>query len=102
MGFIARHPVFSAKDPRRAWAVRKAMRHHQTYVPECEFCGRSPIHVHHITPISVAPEKAADFANMLSLCPRCHLTVGHGGNWRHYVENAAQLCEVARIRRRES
>ena len=69
--------------------------------PICEFDGKTvKTHVHHIIPISEAPELAADKSNMISLgAKRTHLAVGHANNYKHHVENVRELCETARINR---
>lgn len=40
----------------------------------CQLCGtcKKRMHAHHIKPIRLAPEKALDLANGLTVCPRCH------------------------------
>jgi 5-methylcytosine-specific restriction endonuclease McrA len=70
-------------------AARKAMEAHRRAFPACVACGASPVEVHHIVPVAVAPEAAADPDNLLSLCERCHIVHGHAGDpaCRRYVEN---------------
>lgn len=100
MDFLLRHPGFTVKSPRKAWSTRKAMKAYALLNPKCEYCGCTPIHVHHIEPISEAPERAADPRNMLSLgSKRCHLVIGHAGNWRHHVKNVLQMCFAVDIDR---
>jgi hypothetical protein len=67
--------------------------------PVCEYDGRStPVHVHHVEPISFAPERAADPTNFISLGgKRNHLVVGHAGRWRQYVANVRALCAAVRV-----
>lgn len=73
------------------------MREYRESNPACAFCNnsrkRKPKHVHHLEPISYAPEKAADPDNFETLCGKsCHIVVGHGGNWKNYVRNCKELC----------
>jgi len=102
MTFLARNAVFAVTNPRKAWATRKAMNKHRKAHPNCEYCGRKPIHVHHIVPVSKAPIFAADPDNFISLCgKRCHITIGHAGNWKHYVFNVVTICDAVTINKRE-
>jgi hypothetical protein len=102
MTFLARNAGFAVKNPRKAWATRKAMNKHRKAHPSCEYCGRSPIHVHHVAPVRVAPELAADPENFISLCgKRCHITIGHAGNWRHHVWNVGLICDAVRINKED-
>ncbi len=62
--------------------------------PTCAVCGaKSNISngnkndVHHILPVSVRPDLAADTNNLVTLCRRHHFWVGHAGNWRTYNTN---------------
>ena len=48
---------------RRRWLMR---------YPSCARCGMAGEEVHHIAPRSVAPERAYDWTNLLTLCRRCH------------------------------
>ena len=71
------------------------MRKHKKSNPTCAFCGKGKgLHTHHIESIQFAPERAADPTNFLSLCgKRCHITIGHGGNYKQYVHNVQKICE---------
>ena len=31
---------------------------------------------------------------------RVHLTVGHGGNYKDYVANVSEICDMVQIRKR--
>ncbi len=98
MNFFFRHPVECIGHPRRAWATVKAMRQYRFEHPLCEFTNRPGVHVHHIEPIQYAPERAADPTNFISLAgKRVHLTIGHGGNFKDYVENVREICDMVRI-----
>jgi hypothetical protein len=99
MNFFFRQPGYCLKNPRKAWATRKAMQAYRKEHPVCEWSGRpGPVHVHHVQPIQYAPELAADPENFVSLAgKRVHLTVGHAGNYKDYVENVKALCKLVRV-----
>ncbi len=97
--FVVRNPSYVTKNARKAWATRKSMNafRDKPENAECGWCGRSKkLEVHHIQPVSVAPDIAADHNNMIMLCrkPACHQVVGHDGDFgRRYVENVKELCD---------
>ena len=98
--YVTRNPVGVTEGARRAYSTAKVMREYRNDLRRrdlffCRWCGSSSsLHVHHILPISVAPERADDADNLLPLCADCHLHVGHGGNWRDYIENVRDLCRI--------
>ena len=72
--------------------------------PDCEWCGTSGkvlnrIETHHIIPCAVAPDKAVDAGNMVSLCRRCHCAVGHVGDpaMRRYLANIRAVMAAREI-----
>lgn len=92
------------EDVRSLPAVRKNMITYKKLHIECECYGRTKkVQVHHILPVSVRPDLAADPRNFISLCgkPHCHLIDGHGGNFKDYVPNVREVCELKQIRRRK-
>lgn len=103
-GLARRNPSWVTQNAREAWATAKAMKVYRRENPACEFCGDARrIQVHHIEPVSVAPERAADIDNMISLCAkRCHITLGHAGNYKNYVENCELLASQARVIKTEA
>jgi hypothetical protein len=60
--------------------------------------------VHHIIPVHVRPDLAADPDNLITLgASRCHLVIGHAGNWgKRYVRNVRELCMQATIERKRT
>lgn len=57
-------------------------------ITPCAWCGvTNNIQVHHIYPQHIWPERAHDTNNMICLCPRCHLVIGHRGNFTNAVTN---------------
>ena len=60
----------------------------------CAWCGAiNGIEVHHIYPQHLWPERARDTNNMVCLCRRCHLVLGHRGCFTNAVTNLIQMIE---------
>lgn len=97
---VTRNPSGITQAARDAYATAKAMRNYRELQERfgtsfCRWCGDNDgLHVHHVEPVSVRPDLAADQANFMLLCAACHLHVGHGGNWKFYVRNVRDLCRV--------
>lgn len=97
--FVIRNPSYVTNNARAALATRKAMKEfsERPENQECAWCGRNKtLEVHHIQPVSVAPDRAADPQNMIMLCrkPACHLVIGHDGDFRsRFVENVKAICK---------
>ena len=55
------------------------------YAPVCQACG-SPDEpeVHHLDPVSWKPERELDPDNLITLCRRCHLLLGHLNDWESF------------------
>ena len=98
--FVIRNRAYTVSKVRHAYRVRKAMWEYAKAHPQCEWCGRErDVDVHHVIPISVAPDLAGAEANMISLCAdKCYLYVGHNGDYRsRYVENVKLLCNQRKV-----
>jgi len=52
--------------------------------PRCEACGAHATTVHHIIPFQYAPDRELDTNNLIALCDRCHLILGHLGDFHSY------------------
>ena len=55
----------------------------------CVVCGRKPswwsrFHIHHLFPVKLFPKEQANPATFRWCHAKCHLIVGHGGNWKQY------------------
>ena len=51
----------------------------------CEACGRSwSLEAHHIVPFHLAPDLELEPDNLLTLCRRCHLLIGHLAAWARF------------------
>ena len=65
---------------------------------ECACCGSmKKLQVHHIEPFCIAPERELDTTNLITLCSRCHLFVGHCGWWAAYNSKLKESLEYLRI-----
>lgn len=64
----------------RGWrAFRSA---HLKANPTCAVCGsRRTLEAHHVIPFHLAPDLELNPKNLLTLCRRCHLILGHLGAW---------------------
>jgi hypothetical protein len=64
--------------------------------PECVCCGRKGKDnvPHHVLPVHAYPELELVMSNYgHTVCPKCHITVGHGGNfktWNTHFEATAK------------
>lgn len=53
--------------------------------PFCECCNKSTeLEVHHVIPVSVDASLELIEENLICLCERCHLVVGHLNNWHRW------------------
>jgi len=53
--------------------------------PECAVCSRKKgLEAHHVIPFHLAPDLELSDENLLALCRRCHLFVGHVGAWARF------------------
>lgn len=79
-------PYLGKRSPH--WpAVRKK---HLAKYPTCAACGGTEnLEVHHRQPYHFHPDLELIDSNLITLCEHpgrnCHLTFGHGGNWRGFV-----------------
>lgn len=71
----------------RSPAWRYVRDDHIDRYPNCAACGRDKkLQVHHVVPFSCDPSLELDSDNLLTLCDRCHLLIGHGGAWAYHNE----------------
>jgi len=84
---------------------REIRAEHLLAYPTCAACGgKRLLEVHHLIPVSFCPDLEQDKSNLLTLCEynRCHLIVGHGGNWADFnpfaVEDSALMLSRRRSR----
>ena len=84
---LSASPASEARDK-----AQTVMHRYKAAHPDCEVCGAKggilkPLDVHHVVPVSVAPDMATDTNNLITVCRNCHLWVCHAGNYRLYVGN---------------
>lgn len=66
---------------------------------QCKTCGtKERIEVHHVKPYHLFPALELDANNLMSLCERCHLFVGHLGDWRAWNPQVREHAELWRFR----
>lgn len=64
--------------------------------PFCAACGRKRfLEIHHVLPYHEYPKRELDPANLITLCDfpiiaRCHLKIGHLGDWRKWNPNVRE------------
>jgi hypothetical protein len=77
----------------------KAMKEFAKENPLCAYTKTLPVKfVHHIKPIYLFPELAADKTNMIGFGTRTiHLIIGHGGNYKNYNRNVQITAMVGKI-----
>lgn len=74
--------VFAAERSSKWHGVRDA---YHTAHPACEACGgNDDIEVHHVRPFHLWSEMELEPTNLITLCQRCHILIGHLGNYRAY------------------
>lgn len=79
------------RDPR--WSSVRAI--HLARNPVCMACGSNDsLNVHHCLPYHLYPELELDKHNLITLCEsnshNCHLTFGHGLDWKAYNHNVRE------------
>jgi len=70
--------------------------------PTCAACGgNSKLQVHHKQPFHLFPAAELDPSNLITLCEeqtKCHLAIGHLGNWRSFNPQVAEHAASALLR----
>jgi hypothetical protein len=92
----------SVLHPVTEWQVTRAKSNHRKAEPKCACCGHeagffgATNDVHHVIPVHIAPDKAADDSNLMTMCRLCHFTFGHLGDWKAYntrIEDTVELVQ---------
>jgi predicted secreted Zn-dependent protease len=98
--FLFRNLSWSALHPSAAYRARRAMAEYRRTHPRCEITGTDrELQVHHIIPVWVRPDLAADPDNFITLSARCniHQVFGHDGSFQdRWVENVRELADEMR------
>lgn len=74
-------------------------RFHLEREPVCQVCGgKVLLNAHHKKPFHLFPSLELDQNNLITLCNfrRCHITFGHGGDFRAYNPDCETDIERAR------
>ena len=67
------------------------------------FCGRKRgLEVHHPIPFHIAPRMELEPSNLMTMCHRCHLLIGHLGNYRYWNVSALSDAESLQFKMREA
>jgi len=70
---------------KRSPAWRTVRREYIKAFDSCECCDRKgaryQLEAHHVIPYHLAPDMELDFMNIMTMCRRCHLIIGHLGGW---------------------
>lgn len=87
-------PKFVLEMQDRASAWRRIRAEHLKKEPVCQACGRSrELEVHHVIPVSFAPEKELDPNNLITLCGSpCHIVFGHLMNYHCYNKDVRKMA----------
>lgn len=93
-------PIEPSPEPKERsshWgAVRKAFL--KTH-PACAACGKTrlmglrTIDVHHIKPYHIRQDLELDPNNLITLCRKHHLQIGHLGNWEKWNVEVVDSCK---------
>lgn len=83
LAVVADSEVFGGEPRGSCWkAVRKA---HLDAHPRCAACATERgVAVHHKVPFHLDPARECDLGNLITLCPVCHLMLGHLKRWSSY------------------
>jgi len=82
-----------SKDWRK---VRKAFLLSNDICAACKSAKK--LEVHHIKPFSEYPAFELDLKNLITLCERCHFTLGHLSNYRLFNRYISTDCLLYRNR----
>ena len=103
--FLLALPVFASPASDARQKARPAMDAYYKAHPKCEACGAESgmfrrNEVHHIIPVSVRPDLAAEEWNFITLCPPCHIAHGHAGDkgCHKYVENVRTILKQREVK----
>jgi 5-methylcytosine-specific restriction endonuclease McrA len=71
------------KGAKRSSKWRSTRKRFMARADGCSICSRKRrIEAHHVIPFHLAPDLELEFSNLIALCRRCHLFVGHLGAWQ--------------------
>jgi hypothetical protein len=93
-------PRYIFEQRQRASAWRRVRAEHLAKHPACEVCGRTTnLAVHHIFPVSIAPELELVENNLITLCETtCHFVFGHFFSYHCYNKDVRQMARQFRVK----
>lgn len=93
-------PRYILEQRQRAGEWRRVRNEHLKKYPACEVCGRvNKVIVHHIFPVSVAPELELVENNLITLCEMpCHFMFGHFFSYHCYNKDVRGMARRFRAR----
>lgn len=108
--YLVRNPPRITRNARESREVARAMGLYRRQRKKdkmyfCDWCWEHGdtkkklwLDIHHNIPVSVDPAIADDPDNFTLLCRRCHLCVGHLGNFKNkYLSNIREVIPRARV-----
>jgi len=70
--------------------------------PECSCCGKATeLEAHHVVPVHLDPSLELEESNLIALCQRCHLVVGHLNSWFRHNKHIRDDAALLKSRHRE-
>jgi hypothetical protein len=93
--------ILAARQRSNEW--RRVRNEHVANHPACEVCGRSAnVVVHHIFPVSIAPELELVENNLITLCETpCHFMFGHFFSYHCYNKDVRSMAKRFRAQMRK-
>jgi hypothetical protein len=90
--------VLAMRARSKEW--RRVRAEHLAQHPACEVCGRTAdLAVHHIFPVSIAPELELEKNNLITLCSSpCHFVFGHFFSYHCYNKDVRQMARRFRAK----
>jgi hypothetical protein len=91
-------PRYILDQRQRAGEWRRVRAEHLAKHPACEVCGRTKnLAVHHIFPVSIAPDLELTESNLITLCETsCHFMFGHFFNYHCYNRDVRKMAATFR------
>lgn len=72
---------------------------HENKKPACEACSTTKrLEVHHKRPFHLHPEDELKPSNLITLCRRCHLLLGHLDDWKAYNARVVEDAQIIALK----
>jgi len=100
MSYKSRNGIRESPEVRRAVRIFRKLQ--KKLKSSCVVCGRpyhwwNVFHVHHKFPVSIFPEQAANAKTFRWCHSKCHLIVGHGGEWSRYQSEFDEVTILMKV-----